>query len=354
MDYLTIGDFGRASGLTAKALRLYDDLGLLQPADVDPWTGYRRYLPEQLDQARVVARLRLVGMPLARIGEVIATSGRTRAAEVSSYWSQVEADHRARRDVVASLVRELDHEEITMTDQHPHETLIATAAARHGRGARTHQLDAVHVGARLFAVADGFGAAPGPGAAAIAALTTLDTTSYDDGPAAARDLLGDAVTRASTAVAEATQDLDEEAGTTLTALWLVGNTAQVAHVGDARAHRLRDGKLERLTRDHTLVQALLEEGRLTEDEARSHPHRALLNRVLVQATDADRVSCDVRAGDRLVLTTDGVHSTLDPDELTRLLTGSGDPDVVADRVARAVEAAEAPDNYTVVVVDLST
>ena len=65
-ELLTIGDFARASGLTPKALRLYDDLGLLRPAEVDPSSGYRRYAPEQLGQARLVATLRLVGMPLAR------------------------------------------------------------------------------------------------------------------------------------------------------------------------------------------------------------------------------------------------------------------------------------------------
>ena len=345
MDYLTIGDFGRASGLTPKALRLYDDLGLLPPADVDPWTGYRRYAPDQLAQARLVARLRLVGMPLARIRDVVAATGTRRRAEVSSYWAQVEADHRARRDVVATLLHELDHEEIDM--HHDHQ-LTASAAARHSQGARSHQLDAVHVGARLFAVADGFGPAPGPSSAALAALADLDTTPYDDVVGA----LGEAVTRATTAASGAGRDLAAVAGTTLTALWLAGGAAHVAHVGDGRVHRRREGVLEQLTRDHTLVQALLEEGRLTVDEARSHPHRALLNRALTGESDVDVLTADVRPGDRLVLTTDGVHSTLEPTDLARLLATEGEPDTVADGVAAAVEAAGAPDNYSVVVVDL--
>ena len=71
-DLLTIGDFARQSGLTPKALRLYDDLGLLPPAEVDPSSGYRRYTSEQLAPARLVATLRLVGMPLSRIEEVLA------------------------------------------------------------------------------------------------------------------------------------------------------------------------------------------------------------------------------------------------------------------------------------------
>ncbi len=350
MDYLTIGDFGRASGLTAKALRLYDDLGLLQPADVDPWTGYRRYLPEQLEQARIVARLRLVGMPLARIREVCAALGAGSAAEVTAYWSQVEADHRARREIVASLVRELDREEHVM-HQHVHH-LTTSSAARHGQGARTHQLDAVHVGSRLFAVADGFGTGPGPSAAAVAALAPLELEAYDEGPAAA---LVAAVARASADVASVVAQRDLDASTTLTALWLVGGVAHVAHVGDGRALRLRDGEIEQLTRDHTFVQALLDEGRLSPDEVRSHPHRALLNRALAKDTgpDADHLAVDARPGDRLVLTTDGVHSTLEDDELRDLLLSSGDPESVVAAVASAVEAAGAPDNYTVVVVDVT-
>ncbi len=67
MEHLSIGEFARTSGLTPKALRLYDELGLLTPTRVDPFNGYRWYAPEQLDRARLVARLRLIGMPLARI-----------------------------------------------------------------------------------------------------------------------------------------------------------------------------------------------------------------------------------------------------------------------------------------------
>ena len=68
---MTIGDFARDAGLTPKALRLYDDLGLLAPAEVDPFSGYRRYAPAQLERARLVATLRLLGMPLARITQVV-------------------------------------------------------------------------------------------------------------------------------------------------------------------------------------------------------------------------------------------------------------------------------------------
>ncbi|WP_193607237.1 MerR family transcriptional regulator [Nocardioides lijunqiniae] len=346
--HLTIGDFGRASGLSAKALRLYDDLGLLRPAEVDPWTGYRRYAPEQLDQARLVARLRLVGMPLARIREVCAASPDTRASMVSAYWSQVVADHTSRRAVVAALVDELDTKEHPMSTT-PTQHLFARPAVRHGQGARDAQLDAVHAGTLLFAVADGFGSSPSVAAAAVGAAAELERAPFDATPEAA---LQAAVARASARVGELGEDGD---GTTLTVLWLVGDRAHVAHVGDARVHRVRDGEVATLTRDHTLVQALVEEGRLTQDEARDHEHRALLNRALAPgaAVEADLLAADVRPGDRFVLTTDGVHSVLERDVLDGLLRAAADADAVADGVEAAVVSAGASDNYTVVVVDVT-
>jgi PPM family protein phosphatase len=67
VNRMSIGDFARATGLTAKALRLYDEMGLVRPAEVDEYSGYRYYRDDQLDRARLVARLRLIGMPLDRI-----------------------------------------------------------------------------------------------------------------------------------------------------------------------------------------------------------------------------------------------------------------------------------------------
>jgi len=102
---LSIGEFARASGLTAKALRLYDELELLTPAEVDQSNGYRYYAPEQVEQARLVARLRSAGVPLPRIAAIIGASTPEAAAdEVLSYWRHVEADRASARDVITSLV----------------------------------------------------------------------------------------------------------------------------------------------------------------------------------------------------------------------------------------------------------
>ena len=94
---LTIGEFARASRLTAKALRLYDELGLLPPARVDPVSGYRFYQPDQLERARLVAWLRRLGMPLARIRVVCDLPPGAAAAEVAAFWAQAEADLASRR-----------------------------------------------------------------------------------------------------------------------------------------------------------------------------------------------------------------------------------------------------------------
>jgi DNA-binding transcriptional MerR regulator len=87
---LTIGEFAQATGLTAKALRLYDDLGLLLPAQVDARNGYRYYEPQQVEAARLVARLRSAGVPLIRIAAIVgAATPEAAAAELLSYWRQV-------------------------------------------------------------------------------------------------------------------------------------------------------------------------------------------------------------------------------------------------------------------------
>ncbi|MDO9456817.1 MerR family transcriptional regulator, partial [Nocardioides sp.] len=118
MRLMSIGDAARASGLSAKALRLYDETGLLPPAEVDPVTGYRWYAADQLDRARLVAQLRLAGMPLARIrvvADLAGRSSRAAAAELMSWWRQVEADTASGRALVTALVAELDQEETNMS-----------------------------------------------------------------------------------------------------------------------------------------------------------------------------------------------------------------------------------------------
>jgi DNA-binding transcriptional MerR regulator len=107
VDLMSIGEFGRLSRLSAKALRLYDELGLLPPAQVDPDSGYRWYAAGQLDNARLVASLRQIGVPLAQIQLILSLEPEAAALQVGAYWSGTEAGHAARRDLAGYLVDRL-------------------------------------------------------------------------------------------------------------------------------------------------------------------------------------------------------------------------------------------------------
>ena len=343
MERMTIGEFAREAGLTAKALRLYDEMGLIAPADVDPDSGYRYYDADQLERARLVAALRLIGMPLARIREVADLPRDAAAAAVTSYWRQVEADTRTRRTRVHVLVDEMRAKETLMNGI---STRRSDVASRFEQGGRAEQLDAISTAEELWVVADGTGQG---GYAAAAALTGFLAGPLEGEPVAALDA---ALVRAHAAV-EALGGAAQTLSSTLTAAWLLDDRLAVAHIGDSRAWLLRDGELSRLTTDHTEVQSLIDEGALTEEEARSDPRRNLLNRALAGGfpAEADVFVVSVRDHDRIVLTTDGVHAVLEPDRLGALLA-AGTPQESVDAVATEVEAAGAPDNYAVVVADL--
>jgi DNA-binding transcriptional MerR regulator len=116
MDLLTIGAFARQAHLSPKALRLYDELGLLPPAHVDPDTGYRWYAPDQLGRARRVGLLRRLDMPLIRIREVLDLAPAEAARELEAYWGEQERHVVAKRELVAFLVDQLNGKKPVMFD----------------------------------------------------------------------------------------------------------------------------------------------------------------------------------------------------------------------------------------------
>jgi DNA-binding transcriptional MerR regulator len=116
VDLMSIGEFAKLSHLSAKALRLYDELGLLPPAQVDPVSGYRWYAAGQLEEARLVASLRQIGVPLAQIQLIISLEPEAAAAQVGAYWSGAEADHAARRDLAGYLADRLTGKRNVMYD----------------------------------------------------------------------------------------------------------------------------------------------------------------------------------------------------------------------------------------------
>ncbi|NEB02434.1 MerR family transcriptional regulator [Streptomyces sp. SID13726] len=345
MEWLTIGAFARACRLSPKALRLYDELELLRPARVDPETGYRYYNRDQLERARLVAWLRRLGMPLARIRTVSALPPAGAAAEIRAYWAQVEAETAVRRDLAAFLVDELTTEPRKDT---PVLELRHFAHSDPGRVRPANQ-DTAYAGARLLAVADGYGPAGAPAShAAVAALRFLDTGELPAGNVL--NLLEDAVRDASEAVRDVAAGTDEN-GTTLTALLWTGSRLALVHIGDSRAYLLRDGTLFRITHDHTVVQSLIDEGRLTTTEAASHPQRTLLLKSLTTGTP-DLKLHDAEPGDRYLLCSDGLSTVVPDPTIHHLLTSSPAPATAAHHLIDTANTAGGPDNVSCVVADV--
>ncbi|WP_181924057.1 MerR family transcriptional regulator [Streptomyces inhibens] len=347
-ELLTIGAFARASRLSPKALRLYDELGLLTPARVDPHSGYRHYAPAQLERARLVAWLRRLGMPLARIREVCELAPGAAAGAVAAYWAQVEADTAARRDLAAFLVDQLSRKDTVMTE--PRTPLTMRYAAGTDRGlVRPANQDAAYAGPRLLAVADGYGPGGGPAAtAAIEALTELEERDLNSA-----DLLG-ALEEAARQAHRAAPSADEPTGSTLTALLRSGAQLALLHIGDSRAYVLRDSGLFRITHDHSVVQSLIDEGRLTPEEAPTHPQRALLLRSLDADTEfaPDLQLLDARPGERYLLCTDGLTGVVPAGTLQHVLTAADGPEQAVTELIALAREAGAPDNVGCVVAEM--
>lgn len=362
MEMLTIGAFAKASRLSPKALRLYDELELLRPARVDPETGYRYYAPEQLEQARLVAWLRRLGMPLAGIREVRALEPAAAAREIRAFWARVESETATRRDLAAFLV---DHLSRTVPEKPgkpgtPGNPSKDTAMLELRYSAlsdtglvRPANQDTAYAGTRVLAVADGFGSGGAPASsAAVEALKFLDHEPLPAG--GVLNLLEDAVQGATRAVQEVAGPT-AEIGTTLTAMVWTGSQLALVHIGDSRAYLLRDGGLFRITHDHTMVQSMLDEGRLTPEEATAHPQRALLLKALTgggPAPDLDVRLHDALAGDRYLLCSDGLSAVVPEDTIRDTLTTASAPAEAARALVRAANDSGGPDNVSCVVADL--
>ena len=216
--------------------------------------------------------------------------------------------------------------------------------------------DSAYAGPHLLAIADGMGghaAGEVASAVAISALAGLDQTPGTD----LLDPLADAVARANTTLHEMSlaDPAVEGMGTTLTAMLWQDARVALCHIGDSRAYLLRDGDFSQITRDHTLVQSLVDDGRLTPEAAASHPQRSLLLRALQAGRDdqADLQLREARDGDRYLLCSDGLHDCADSEQIAAVLLGVADPDQAArDLVALAI-AGGGPDNITCIVADVT-
>ncbi|WP_431039181.1 MerR family transcriptional regulator [Streptomyces sp. P6-2-1] len=341
MTLLGIGEFARATRLSAKALRLYDGKGLLVPARVDPVTGYRYYGPEQVERGLLIGWLRRLGMPLARVGEVVAMEPGAAAEAVRGWWGGVAAETAVRGELAAFVA-----DTLAGLPRGPVSVLRCAAVSDRGL-VRGENQDAVHAGERLLAVADGFGV--GGARASAGAVDAL--RRFAEGPEPAPGTLLNAL---ADVVGEAARRVPARAGTTLTALLPAGRRLALVHVGDTRAYLLRDGALSLLTRDHTLVQALADEGRITAREAAVHPQRAQLVRAL--APPAPRPDLHLRTprpGDRYLLCSDGLTTTVPEPALRRTLRETPeDPARAARALVSLARSAGGPDNVSCAVADV--
>ena len=208
----------------------------------------------------------------------------------------------------------------------------------------------------LFAIADGMGGAQaGELASRLAAAAIEEAASAVSGEEGVVDVVREANTR----IFQRSLENPAAAGMGTTATVVLvdepGRALAIAHVGDSRAYRYRDGALEQLTNDHSLVGELIRSGRLTEDEAMVHPHRSVITRALgtEEEVEVDTRTVDLAPGDVVLLCSDGLSSMLRDDEIARVLDAPGtDPYSAAETLVRAANAAGGEDNVTVVVFEI--
>jgi PPM family protein phosphatase len=306
-----------------------------------------------------VAWLRRLGMPLARIRDVCDLAPDKAAEAVAAYWAETEAELASRRELAAFLISYLSGEETAM----PGTQLAIRYAARSdiGRHRKSNQ-DTAYAGARLLAVADGMGS--GGDQASAAAIDALKPLEAGLPAGNLLNALSDAVRQAESAVRELTgQDPDAAGpdvagpaapGTTLTAMLWSGSQLALVHIGDTRAYLLRDRELFQITHDHSVVQSLLDEGKITPEEAVSHPQRALLLRAISgdRPADLDLSLHDAQAGDRYLLCSDGLSAVVPTPDIHDTLQAPGSPEQAVRRLIELANEAGGPDNIACVVADV--
>jgi PPM family protein phosphatase len=236
-------------------------------------------------------------------------------------------------------------------------TLVLRYAVRSDVGLlREGNEDSAYAGPSLLAVADGMG---GHAAGEVASSLTIASMAELDAQQPAADMLSELSLAVATANARLQQMIVanpavEGMGTTLTALFWSDGHAAVCHIGDSRGYLLRDGELYQITHDHTLVQSLVDEGRISVDDVSTHPQRSLLLRALDgrSIAEPDLSVHDGQAGDRYLLCSDGLSGVVSDETLRDTLAAIADPEAVTRQLIDLALHGGGPDNITCIVADV--
>ena len=215
---------------------------------------------------------------------------------------------------------------------------------------RTANEDSLVVRPPLFAVADGMGGAKAGEVASAVAVEAVEGARDSGEPVEAQlaGIVRDANRRIyDLAVADESR---RGMGTTLTLARVHGDEVSLAHVGDSRAYRMRDGELSQLTRDHSLVAELERSGQITAEAAEHHPQRSIITRALGPEPDVevDTYTLAGRDGDVFLICSDGLTSMISDDEVASIVSSAGSLDEAADTLVRAANQSGGKDNITVI------
>ncbi|MFF5624821.1 protein phosphatase 2C domain-containing protein [Microbacterium sp. LWH10-1.2] len=234
----------------------------------------------------------------------------------------------------------------------------SSAAISHTGKVRSNNQDSGYSGANLFVVADGMGGHAGGDVASSIAIQRMEPldqayASTDDAQAS----LQAAATTAAGDLIRAAKDRPELAGlgTTLSAIIMVDDYAVIGHIGDSRIYLFRDDALTQITADHTFVQRLVDSGRITPEEARYHPRRSVLMRVLSDMDadpELDMFVMHTQPGDRWLLCSDGLSGVVDETHILKAMRLGMAPGRTADSLLKQALDGGAPDNVTMVLVDV--
>ncbi len=217
--------------------------------------------------------------------------------------------------------------------------------------------DSGYAGRHLLAVADGMGGYAGGEVAssiAISSIRRLDTEHPRTDEMAER--LQQAVEQANASLSRRIMEEPqlENMGTTLTAMLWSGSRVALIHIGDSRAYLLRGPRFEQITHDHTLVQTLVDEGKITEEEVATHPQRSLILRALdgKSPVDPDVSNSEAKVGDRYLLCSDGLSGVVSKKTIHETLTTEAEPRTAAKKLIELAIRGGGPDNITAVVADV--